>query len=1750
MNRAMLFLCGIIVGIRGLADPLPVAAPACPAQIQVAQNGAVELIANGGFETDTVLVGRTNYSYWREGASTASWAGSGGVGIQKTHNDHPWCDSIWEGDHIVYLQQAATISQTVTLSEGFYRLSFYFAARPKHTNHEMQVLLGERELTSLTSTTTEWRRMEVSFRAAAGTYTLSFVGIDRGVDRATTIDCVSLVATHQPAFGNLVANPGFELGTTGIDGWKYFQTETTVNYGQAAYAQTDVWTCTGDAGITQNGNTTWADTTYAGTYALFLQRNARAEQTITLPRDGLYRLSFRTAGRGGYTGHTVKAELDSVPISELFVDARDWRLYETDFTATAGEHVFALVGVQNGDKDTASAVDEVVVTPIEAVENGLARFDTLAHALEYGAGNPATLAIVAEADLEQSLALGNFAGTVTVQNTTTATTLAFPVVTPGAAVSMQSPATLKIQLDTIAETQPVLNAISQLPDEGAIPIVISFSAAAETGSYVLATSSLAEMLAERLDPTVVGGVGRLETDDGRLIFVLQGLEYMLWRPATTGDKWNSAAWLLNGTGEQTTFTNGMQAMFDGEDAQSMVWLDDDVQVRELTITGGSYSFAGTGMISTPKVTKSGTGKLTMTGSGFSDVTDITINAGTMTLGADTVAFAVGAPGSSVKVNDGARFDLNYNVPENNGGNTAAGAARSAVTQYTTFTIEGAGPDGKGALYNGTVGSNWGFHLGKVVLVGDATIGSVGRIDLRPQDDGARASLTGSDDTTLTIRTTEPAGEMGFNVINADIAVGRIDVPQGGTIVFENGTSTQVPGGIHLQGGRLGFWGSATPGVTADVCVDSDSTTFGSGTSYLRSNVTVAPNAFWSHETGNLFQEMGALTNNGIIQVRGGILDLKSAPYVGAEGSSIELLNGDVRVFPRGVEGQVTVNQADGVSHFSNDADWSEAALTFNMAKGTVYWGSGESTPPVVDFEKIVFNVESGSVIFDTMEPYVLPDAFKDTAFTSASIRGVGEEDVYTMGAFTWNIENLYLGRNDRYGYLDLEPGAALTAGNLRMGADSASPRSTRITLKTESSLTVTDNMMIGEWSGSTTSQKHEVIVAGGTFTSLVPVQVGYDSPFAYLTITSGEADVAGLNPRSRLDALPGFTQELLTHEELVRQEGGLLKVGAGGLKDMGTTGTMFAHVEHNLPNYVFQSGELRATDNWTTDYGTAVLFGTRATDSGEEPFKVNGNGQTITFHTALSGEANVTLESEGAFASDPDCQGIPSGKWTVETSADLRGASGFAGGLVLAPGAHASVGNATTNLVEFGLFNLHTKDLAANDFWNSRFPMLNTGMELLHNWRLNGQRSYHTYAYQGEFSVSEGEAGTWYFAGNFDDEIYLEIDGKEVLYGTTWTAVTKGEANLSAGWHTFKAFGFDGAGEAGPQYRQTEWNSTAMGLGFRRGSDGGNTAANYTRFDPEHLTMRPNSYLRLRRAAGTDNLDAESWDDRVTYVSPNRLQLQNALRVTRQAVTCSTGSFYVEEEKAGEWTFTGQCDDRIRLTVDGGQVLETTGWTDARTGSVTLTPGWHTVEIRTMDGTGGWGGMLTDATGQTCMLKVQLPGMESADEAIAFQNPTFRFAPTADGSDIRAGLGGDSKVGDTAVLHNMGMAPYPIYGAIGGTGTLRGAFRFVGEASRLSVAGKGGEYPALDIVVFENPDPQTLAELGGVKAVFETRPTNPKYVLCEQPLGLTDERAGTLPVEVFDEAGNDYSDNFALHVLGGKVVLTNSKSFGLRLIIR
>ena len=74
--------------------------------------------------------------------------------------------------------------------------------------------------------------------------------------------------------------------------------------------------------------------------------------------------------------------------------------------------------------------------------------------------------------------------------------------------------------------------------------------------------------------------------------------------------------------------------------------------------------------------------------------------------------------------------------------------------------------------------------------------------------------------------------------------------------------------------------------------------------------------------------------------------------------------------------------------------------------------------------------------------------------------------------------------------------------------------------------------------------------------------------------------------------------------------------------------------------------------------------------------------------------------------------------------------------------------------------------------------------------------------------------------------------------------------------------------------------------------------------------------------------------------------------------TYAVGEFYVEDGAAGEWTFTGICDDWVYTWVDGELVLAPAQGKQG-TGTKTLAAGWHSFRHVIIDHGGAWGNAQT-----------------------------------------------------------------------------------------------------------------------------------------------------------------------------------------------
>ena len=69
----------------------------------------------------------------------------------------------------------------------------------------------------------------------------------------------------------------------------------------------------------------------------------------------------------------------------------------------------------------------------------------------------------------------------------------------------------------------------------------------------------------------------------------------------------------------------------------------------------------------------------------------------------------------------------------------------------------------------------------------------------------------------------------------------------------------------------------------------------------------------------------------------------------------------------------------------------------------------------------------------------------------------------------------------------------------------------------------------------------------------------------------------------------------------------------------------------------------------------------------------------------------------------------------------------------------------------------------------------------------------------------------------------------------------------------------------------------------------------------------------------------------------------------------AVGQFYVEDGKAGEWTFKGKCDDWVLLWIDGELVMASSKRCAEANGTKNLSVGWHSFRHVATDNGGGFG---------------------------------------------------------------------------------------------------------------------------------------------------------------------------------------------------
>ena len=318
----------------------------------------------------------------------------------------------------------------------------------------------------------------------------------------------------------------------------------------------------------------------------------------------------------------------------------------------------------------------------------------------------------------------------------------------------------------------------------------------------------------------------------------------------------------------------------------------------------------------------GEGSFTWSGGTLAAAIPITVTGGVFKVGV-TTENVFGTSGT-ITVKAPGQFDINYGK-----------GGKSAPVRARTFYIEGAGPDGVGAIVNTSSENNWGYHLNHVIMTGDATIGGRARIDFR----GSGLGIDGAG-YTLTIKNT---GMIALCGGAAYLNCGNVIVTDDGVFQPCSGCVLNIAGDITLvNGGVFANWADAntTQDFHVPVIVGEGGGTFKSDARWFSMNrpvtvksgntLTCATATPWyqaavTNETdatlniaGDFFATGGFFANEGLVAHTGGKMHLGSR---------------DDQTHPCRVENNGTLTTGGGDFHFNFESS-AFGTGTFEVTGGT------------------------------------------------------------------------------------------------------------------------------------------------------------------------------------------------------------------------------------------------------------------------------------------------------------------------------------------------------------------------------------------------------------------------------------------------------------------------------------------------------------------------------------------------------------------------------------------------------------------------------------------------------------------------------------------------------------------------------------------------------------------------------------------------------------------------------------------------
>ena len=224
----------------------------------------------------------------------------------------------------------------------------------------------------------------------------------------------------------------------------------------------------------------------------------------------------------------------------------------------------------------------------------------------------------------------------------------------------------------------------------------------------------------------------------------------------------------------------------------------------------------TGSVSGPvHLVKTGAGTLTVNGAGYQGTGGVSITGGTLKLGNNCGTRALGAMDTVVTINGGT-LDVNYPSAL---GTDAECDTRDPITHDVIIHVSGTGVGGVGAITNSVLGTQWRNKIfGRIVLDGDASLATCGRMDLEASNRGVfgykgAATFSGAHTVTFLDTCGVSGAEFG-GMATSTWTPDKIVLASGSALGFEGSPTINVPNGIEMHGALLAMVDAAPKGSTS------------------------------------------------------------------------------------------------------------------------------------------------------------------------------------------------------------------------------------------------------------------------------------------------------------------------------------------------------------------------------------------------------------------------------------------------------------------------------------------------------------------------------------------------------------------------------------------------------------------------------------------------------------------------------------------------------------------------------------------------------------------------------------------------------------------------------------------------------------------------------------------------------------------------------------------------------------------------